>query len=124
MNKKCYNCIYYIPFEDDCSKDQYSGCELKGDSCTVFTQRKQCKHRWESCEDSCNSICRSTPSVAGCRFMFKCNLDDRECDEQCHKHEKNKRIHSLKCRLIQLSSSRDLLDILIKECKEELESLK
>ena len=124
MNKKCYNCTNYDTFNDDCVISQYDGCSLKGDKCTKFSPRKQCTNRYEYCDDSCSIICHRAPSEAGCRFDFKCEIDDYACDEKCQEHEKRKRIKALQCRLSQLNSFRETLDVLFKECKEELESLK
>lgn len=124
MNKKCYNCINYDAFNDDCVINQYDGCSLKGNKCTKFSPRKQCTKRYECCENNCSIICHRAPSEAGCRFDFKCKIDDYACDERCQEHENRKRIKELQCRLSQLNSFRATLDVLLKECKEELESLK
>lgn len=120
MNKKCYNCINYLPLENDCNVHQYNGHSLKGGKCSKFHPRKKCNNRYEFCEENCLIICNKTPHKRGCPFVFKCKHDSHECDEKCSEHVKRKQIHELKCRLSQLESSRNLINTLIKECQDEL----
>ena len=87
MKIKCHDCVYYDELGQDCIKDQYDGCELLADKCTVFKERKKCDNRYEDCSGMCSIICHKFPSDAGCKFIYKCKIDDYACDEKCDKHQ-------------------------------------
>ena len=49
-----------------------------------------CKHRYEYCDDLCCVInCHDEPSKRGCPFVYYCNIDKKECDENCTDHVNN-----------------------------------
>lgn len=124
MKTKCYDCVYYDEFGEDCTKSQYDGCELLADKCTIFKARKKCDHRYEDCSGMCSIICHSFPSDTGCKFMYKCKLDNYLCDEKCEKHEKRHKLNDLTEKLSKLYDSKRLMENLIEEYKAEINTLK
>ena len=124
MKTKCHDCIYYDELDQDCIKDQYDGCDLLGDKCTIFKARKKCEHRYENCDiNGCSIICHGCPSERGCDFYYECRLDNRRCDENCEKHEKRHKLNLLREKLSKLYDSKRLLESLIEEYKKEANTL-
>jgi len=124
MRIKCHDCVYYDELDQDCIKDQYDGLDLLGDKCTIFKERKKCNNRYEDCSGMCDKICHQFPSDAGCKFIYKCKLDDYLCNEKCEKHEKRYKLNLLTEKLSKLYDSKRLLESLIEEYKKEANTLK
>lgn len=123
MKIKCHDCVYYDELDQDCIKDQYDGCGLLADKCTIFKERKKCNNRYEDCSGMCDIICHKFPSDAGCKFIYKCKLDDYACDEKCENHQLRHNLKEKQEELSKLYDTQKFIEKLIEKNKIEIEEL-
>ena len=121
MNK-CKDCINFSTYTYECIIDEHDTYP-DDEACSCFKKRKDCKHKFEKCDENCSIICHRSPSERGCEFYYECDLDDYLCDEKCEKHEKRCKLNKLKETISKLYDSKRLIETLIEEHKKEINAL-
>ena len=113
----CINCQFYDTIERDCSNEQWEKSHCRYDEpspCEFYVERKKCPHKYEDCDiNGCSIICHSMPSERGCKFYYKCELDDYPCNEKCEIHFKRKELEDKKNELSELHKTKKLIEKLI-----------
>ena len=123
--EKCIDCKYYDPFLKQCENDEACSirCRCNENICKYFTKRKECKHRYEHCQEDCCVICKKLPSEKGCDYWFQCDLDDSSCDEDCKRHQKQHDLEELQTEIIRLKQAKNTIESLVEKFEKEMEKI-